>query len=73
ANTLNALAGVLRDERRFAEAEPFYRRALDIRERAFGSDNRDVKETLRDYAQLLRSNARNREAARLEARAGIVR
>ena len=69
ATTLHALAGLLRDEGRFREAEPLYRRALEIREKTAGANPRDVVETLKDYALLLRRAGRNGEAAKLDARA----
>ena len=69
AVTLNGLAGMLRDQRRFAEAEALYRRALTIREQAFGADHATTRETLRDYAVLLRAAGRASEAAALEQRA----
>jgi tetratricopeptide (TPR) repeat protein len=69
ANTLNALAGVLRDGNRPAVAETFYRRALSIRTVSPGSNNRDLVETLRDYAEFLRRTGRQSEAAELAGRA----
>jgi tetratricopeptide (TPR) repeat protein len=72
AVTLNSMAGLLRDQGRFAEAEPLYRRALAIRERALGPDNTSVGETLKDYAELLRRTGRAREAAALEERAARI-
>jgi tetratricopeptide (TPR) repeat protein len=54
AVTLNGLAGLLRDERRYAEAAPLYRRALDIRIKALGDSSSDTQETRRDYAELQR-------------------
>jgi tetratricopeptide (TPR) repeat protein len=69
ANTLNALAGVLRDRNQPAASEGFYRRALAIRTASPGAGNRDLLETLRDYANLLRRAGRQGEAAELTARA----
>jgi tetratricopeptide (TPR) repeat protein len=70
AVTLNALAGVLRDQRRYPEAESLYLRALAIRQKAFGPKNANVAETMNDYAELLRQTGRAREASDLTARAG---
>ena len=69
STTLHALAGVLRDEGRYREAEPAYRRALAIRERASATNPRPAVETLRDFAEFMRRAGRAAEAARLEARA----
>jgi hypothetical protein len=65
---LNALAGVLRDSKRTAEAETIYRRALDIRQRAFKPGNSDLAETAGDYAKLLRETGRAAEADALTQR-----
>ena len=67
AVTLNGLANVLRDQRRFAEAEPLYRRALAIREQAFGPKDSNVAETRGDLAELMRRTGRAKEAAALLA------
>jgi tetratricopeptide (TPR) repeat protein len=69
ANTLNALAGVLRDGNQPAASEGFYRRALSIRTVSPGAGNRELVETLRDYAELLRRLGRQGEAAELTTRA----
>jgi Tfp pilus assembly protein PilF len=68
AITLNALAGVLRDSGRPAEAEVAYKRALDIRRRAFKPGNADLTETVNDYGKLLRDAGRASEADALTAR-----
>ena len=68
AVTLNALANVYRDEGRYAEAEPMYRRALSIRESALESQDPSIRETLSDLAKMLRRANRTTEAERLEAR-----
>ena len=68
AVTLGALAGVLRDQLKYREAEPFYLRAIAIREKNQGANPRALIETLRDYAVLLRKSGRPKEADRLDAR-----
>ena len=62
------MAGMLRDQHRLAEAEAAYRRALDIRLRAYGPANADVVETSTALASLLRASGRTREADSLVAR-----
>ena len=62
---MNGLAGVWRDEGKYAQAESAYRRALAIREKAYGRSHSDVGETVRDYAELLRKAGRAREAEEL--------
>ena len=48
---------------RYAEAEPLYRHALAIRERALGPDHPDTAASLNDLAYLLRMQDRYAEAA----------
>jgi eukaryotic-like serine/threonine-protein kinase len=71
AISLNGLAGVLRDSGRPAEAEPYYQRALSIRE--VNKRSADLAETLRDYAALLRATNRAVQAAQLEERAAALK
>ena len=68
AVTLNSLAGVLREQRKYREAEPFYLRAIEIRERYVGTNPRELIESLSDYAVLLRKSGRPKEADHLDAR-----
>ncbi len=66
------LANVLRDAGRPKEAEPHYQTALRIRQ-ALGPNSSGVGDVLTDYARLLRSQHRDAEAARMEARAQAIR
>ena len=50
----------------------FYRRALQIREAAFGATSPALAEVLRDYGRLLRRTGRAAEADRLESRAAAI-
>jgi len=70
AVTLNALANVYRDQERYAEAEPIYRRALRIRQSTLETDDSAIAEILTDLAKMLRKMGRVAEAERLEARVG---
>ncbi len=56
-----------------AEAEPFYKRALAIYEKALGPEHPHVAISLVIYAALLRETGRGAEAAKLEARAKAIR
>jgi tetratricopeptide (TPR) repeat protein len=71
AVSLNGLAGVLRDSGRASEAEPYYRRALAIREA--NKSTADLKETLRDYAVLLKATNRAAMATQYEERAAALK
>jgi hypothetical protein len=62
------MAGMLRDQGRLGDAEAAYRRALDIRVRAYDPGNADVVETSTALASLLRARGRTREADSLMAR-----
>ena len=57
----------------YAEAEPLYRRALAILEKALGPEHPNVAQVLENYAELLRKTNRKTEAAKMEARAKAIR
>ena len=73
ATSLNNLAEVYRAQGRYAEAEPFYQRALAIFEKTLGPEHPHVAQSLENYAALLRQTARADEAERMEARAKAIR
>jgi hypothetical protein len=54
---------------RYERAEPLLRRALEIREAAFGPDHRSIPPSLDDLAEALRGLGRSAEADELTARA----
>lgn len=69
ASNLNALAGLLRDTNRYAEAEPLHRRALEIYEACLGPQHAMVARVLNDLAILLHYGNRLVEAETLYRRA----
>ncbi len=71
--TLYALALLYNTQGRYAEAEPLYKRALAIWEKALGPDHPNVATTLENYAAVLRKTGRTTEAVKLEARAKAIR
>ncbi len=73
AQSLNDLAVLYRNQGKYGEAEPLYKRALAIREKSLGPDHPDVARNLENYAELLLKTNRKTEAARLEARAKAIR
>ena len=73
ATGLNNLAGLYGTQGRYAEAEPLYKRALAIFEKALGPDHPNVAGSLENYAALLRKTIRKRKAKKLEARAKAIR
>ena len=73
AMSLNNLAALYYDETKYAEAEPLYRRALAIWEKALGQDHPNVATSLENYADLLHKIGRDAEASDMEARAKAIR
>jgi DNA-binding SARP family transcriptional activator/tetratricopeptide (TPR) repeat protein len=69
ASNLNALAGLLRDTNRYAEAEPLHRRALEIYEAGLGPKHATVARVLNDLAILLHYGNRLTEAEGMYRRA----
>ncbi|HET9210078.1 MAG TPA: serine/threonine-protein kinase [Thermoanaerobaculia bacterium] len=65
ASSLKSLAGLYRDERRYAESEALYRRALAIYDAAYPPNHPERQALLKGYASLLRATGRAREAAAL--------
>jgi Tfp pilus assembly protein PilF len=72
ATTLNNLGQVFLLQHRYAEAEPLFRRALEIREARLGKEHPDVGTTLNDYASLLRCTNRKAEAKVMTVRANRI-
>ncbi len=59
----------LRGRARYAEAEPMYRRALEINESQFGVDHPSVATSLNNLAELLRAQGKYAEAEPMHRRA----
>jgi tetratricopeptide (TPR) repeat protein len=70
---LNNLAAPYRDQGRYAEAEPLYKRSLAIREKALGPDHPDVGQSLNNLAELYKSEGRYAEAEPLYKRSLTIR
>ena len=66
---LNNLAGLYRAQGRYAEAEPLYKRALAISEKALGPEHPDVGTSLNNLAVLYQAQGRYAEAEPLYKRA----
>ena len=67
------LAEVYVRQKRFAEAEQAYSKALTILEQKLGLDNPELLPTLEHYAQVLRARQDFAKAANLDARAMKIR
>ncbi len=73
AYSLNRLAELYRRQGKYAEAEPFYLRALHIREQALGSEHPDTAEVIYDFALLRDAQGNRDEAKSLYTRALAIR
>ena len=69
ATSLGRLAALYRSQGRYGEAEPLYRRALQIREQQWGADHPDTATSLNNLAVLYLSQGRYGEAEPLYRRA----
>jgi tetratricopeptide (TPR) repeat protein len=69
ARTLNDLAAVYSTQEKYAEAEPLYRRALEILERGEGAEQPDTATSLNNLAVLYDTQGRYSEAEALYRRA----
>ena len=69
AATLNNLAERYKEEGRYADAEPLYKRLLAINEEAHGPDHPSVALALNDLAELYKEEGRYADAEPLYKRA----
>ncbi len=69
---VNNLGQVFLLQHRYADAEPLFRRALEIREARLGKQHPDVATTLNDYASLLRKTNRKSQAQEMSVRANPI-
>ena len=65
----NNLAGLLQNQGKYAEAEPLYRRAIEIDEKTLGKDHPDVARDYNNLARLLQDQGKYAEAEPLYRRA----
>ena len=72
ATSLNNLALLYKAQGQYAQAEPLYKRALAIDEKALGPDHPDVAVSLNNLAALYRAMNRDDEAEPLEQRAARI-
>ncbi len=68
ARSLNNMADLYERQNRYADAEPLYRRALSIRERAAGPDHPETATSANNLAYLLRLEDKTADALPLLAR-----
>jgi tetratricopeptide (TPR) repeat protein len=73
AESLNSLAVLYATQGKQVEAEPLFRRALEINAQVFGPEHPEVAASLEVFAALLRTTHRDTEAEKLETRAKKIR
>lgn len=71
--SLNNLAGLYHAQGQYARAEEFAQRAMDILQKALGSDHLFVAVMVENYSALLRMMGRDVEASKMTARANSIR
>ncbi len=62
ANTMNALAIVLKELRKFEQAEPLYRKALEMNRNIFGEKHKAVAQSLSNLGNFLESQGEYKQA-----------
>lgn len=72
AGSLNNLALLYTAESKYKEAEPLFKRSLEILEENLGPDHPNVATALENYAVLLDKTNRTSDAKRLKARAAAI-
>jgi len=72
ATTMNNLANCLRHQGRYADAEPLYKQAILVREKALGHNHKDLAILLENYAKMLRLAGRVPEAEKIDGRVHAI-
>ena len=67
--SLNNLANCLRQQGRYAEAQPLYTRALELKTRQVGPFSTDLVPIMENYAKMLRASGKTAEADKLDRKA----
>lgn len=70
--SLNNLANCYRQQGRFEDAEPLYKRALEIKTRQVGQFSNDLIPILENYAKMLRASGKEREADKMDDKARAI-
>ena len=63
------MASLYKEEGRYADTEPLYKRSLAIREKVLGPDHPDVAQSLNNLADLYSAQGRDSDAEPLRKRA----
>lgn len=70
--SLNNLGNCYRQQGKFAEAEPCYKRAIEVQTRLKGPLSPDMVPIFDNYAKMLRAAQREAEAQKMEAKARAI-
>ena len=71
--SLYNLASFYKTQGKYAEAEPLYKRSLDIMEKVFGPNHPDVATVCQNLAKCYKELGKEDEAEKLETRARKIR
>jgi tetratricopeptide (TPR) repeat protein len=66
------LANCLRQQGKLAEAESFYKKAIEVKEKAFGPLHHELIGVLENYAKMLRAAGREKEADKIDFKARAI-
>lgn len=66
------LANCLRQQGRFAEAEELYKKAITVKDKAFGPLHKELIPVLENYAKMLRAAGRTAEADKMDKQAKAI-
>jgi tetratricopeptide (TPR) repeat protein len=72
AATLNNLGVLYQDQAKYSKANPFFKKAIEIMEKAFGKDSPLIVLDLTNYADFLQKTNKNREATKMRIRAKAI-
>jgi tetratricopeptide (TPR) repeat protein len=70
--TLNNLANCLRQQGRYGDAEPLYKQAISVKEKASGHNSKELAILLENYAKMLRLSGRVPEAEKIDTRVHAI-
>jgi tetratricopeptide (TPR) repeat protein len=72
ATSLINLANTYRQQGKYAEAEPLYQRAIQVKEKSVGPLHKEMVPVLENYAKMLRAAGRVSEAEKLDKKAMAI-
>ena len=72
AATLNNLGLLYKDQAKYYKAKPLFKKAIEIKEKAFGKESPLIVLDLTNYADFLQNTHKNREATKMRIRAKAI-